>query len=70
MEFRESPTEPDLGFYDPVIFPVQPRRDGPRLFISDAPGLGVEVDEARLTEGAPHWNPPQLRRLDGSVQNW
>jgi galactonate dehydratase len=70
MEFRESPTEPDLGFYDPLIFPVQPRREGPRMFISDAPGLGVEVDEARLTDRAPHWNPPQLRRADGSVQNW
>ena len=69
MEIRQSPTE-DLGFYDPALFPVQPRLDGPRLFLSDAPGLGVEVDESRLGDRAAHWNPPQLRRLDGSVQNW
>ena len=69
MEIRQSPTE-DLGFYDPALFPVQPRLDGPRLFLSDAPGLGVEVDESSLGGAAAHWNPPQLRRLDGSVQNW
>jgi len=69
MEIRQSPTE-DLGFYDPEMFPVQPRLEGPRLYLSDAPGLGVEVNESLLVESSKHWNPPQLRRLDGSVQNW
>jgi galactonate dehydratase len=69
MEFRRSPTE-DLGFYDERMFPVQPRQDGPRLFVSDQPGLGVEVDEAAVSVRAPMWQPPQLHREDGSVQDW
>ena len=69
MEIRQSPTE-DLGFYDPKLYPVQPRIDGPRLLITDAPGLGVEVDEERVSAAGPHGNPPQLHRRDGSVQNW
>lgn len=70
MEIRQSATE-DLGFYDRALFPVQPTIDGPRLILSDAPGLGVEVDEARLEEVvAGPWNGPQSHRRDGSVQNW
>jgi galactonate dehydratase len=69
MEWRRSPTE-DLGFYDERLFPVQPRQDGPRLFVQDAPGLGVEVDESAVAQRAAAWNPPQLHRADGSVQNW
>ncbi len=69
MEIRQSPTE-DLGFYDPRLFPVQARQDGPRLYVADAPGLGVEVNEQAVSvRGAP-WGPPQLHRADGSVQNW
>jgi len=70
MEIRQSATE-DLGFYDRDLFPVQQTLDGPRLVISDAPGLGVEVDESKLEAAvAGHWNPQQLHRRDGSVQNW
>ena len=70
MEIRQSAAE-DLGFYDRDLFPVQPRLEGPRLILSDAPGLGIEVDESRLEAAtAGHWNPPQLHRRDGSVQNW
>ncbi len=69
MEIRRSPTE-DLGFYDATLFPVQPEQDGPRLLITDAPGLGVEVDEARVSMAASRWSTPQLHRRDGSVQNW
>ena len=69
MEIRRSPTE-DLGFYDERLFPVQPRQDGPRLYVSDMPGLGVEVDEALVSVRAPMWQPPQLHRADGSVQDW
>ena len=47
------------------------RWTGPRLILSDAPGLGVEVDESRLEAVvAGHWHPQQLHRRDGSVQNW
>ncbi len=72
MEIRQSATE-DLGFYDRGLFPVQPTIDGPRLILSDAPGLGVEVDESKLEAAvalAQRWNPQQLHRRDGSVQNW
>jgi galactonate dehydratase len=70
MEIRRSATE-DLGFYDRELFPVQATVDGPRLILSDAPGLGVEVDESKLEAAAAgHWNPQQLHRRDGSVQNW
>ena len=35
------------------------------------PGLGVEVNESKLSAvPAEMWNPPQLHRRDGSVQNW
>ncbi len=70
MEIRESPTE-DLGTYDRDLFPVQQVIDGARLIVSDAPGLGVEIDEARLEAAtAGPWQLPQLHRRDGSVQNW
>jgi galactonate dehydratase len=70
MEIRLSSTE-DLGFYDTEIFPVQQVIDGPRLIVSDAPGLGIEVDESKLSPvPAEMWNPQQLHRRDGSVQNW
>jgi L-alanine-DL-glutamate epimerase-like enolase superfamily enzyme len=36
-----------------------------------APGLGVEFDEAAATrEPFKLWNVPNLKRRDGSVQNW
>lgn len=69
METRRSPTE-DLGFYDEHLFPVQPRQVGPALFVQDLPGLGVEVDETLAAVRAPMWDPPQLHRSDGSVQDW
>lgn len=69
MEIRRSPTE-DLGFYNARLFPVQPRQEGPRLYVQDLPGLGVEVDEALAASRAPLWQPPQLHREDGSVQDW
>ncbi len=69
MEFRRSPTE-DLGFYDERLFPVQARQDGPRLYVQDVPGLGVEVDEDLASVRAPGWQGPQLHRADSSVQNW
>jgi len=69
MEIRDSPTE-DSGFYDQRLFPVQARQDGPRLYVQEMPGLGVEVDERAVQVPAAPWGPPQLHRADGSVQNW
>jgi galactonate dehydratase len=69
MEIRNSPTE-QLGFYDPELFPVQPKQDGPRLQIPDAPGLGVEVNEERASRGEfEHGRRWFLRRRDGSITN-
>src|SRR5262245_48939803 len=74
MEIRESPTE-QLGFYDRDLFPVQCQLDGPRLIVSDRPGLGVEVDEtlaARESVSVDTTAAPRrrfLRRNDGSITN-
>ena len=37
-----------------------------------APGLGLDINEAALKAQPPfkHWNPPFLRRKDGSLTNW
>jgi galactonate dehydratase len=69
LEIRESPTE-DLGFYDPATFPVQPAREGERLFLDDRPGLGIEVDESRLHEEFHPTSTPRLHRRDGALTNW
>ncbi|NQU96399.1 MAG: mandelate racemase/muconate lactonizing enzyme family protein [Chloroflexi bacterium] len=69
LEIRESPTE-DLGFYDRELFPVQGELKNDRLFLSDRPGLGVEVDEASLTEPFRFAESPHLHRRDGSYTNW
>jgi galactonate dehydratase len=74
LEIRQSPTE-QSGFYDERLFPVQHERVGPRLIISDRPGLGVEFDEHA---GAHEEFEPDLglertrymRRRDGSHTNW
>lgn len=70
LEYRESPAEPAGGFYDPAVFPVQPKTAEARLFVADEPGLGVAVDEAALEETCEVWEPAHLRRGDGSVTNW
>jgi galactonate dehydratase len=71
LETRASPGEQYHGFDDIGIFPVQPRLDGAVYPVSDAPGLGVEVDEARVrAQEFRFWEAPHLRRADGSVTNW
>jgi galactonate dehydratase len=38
---------------------------------SDAPGLGVDVNEALIQkESFKFWEAPHLTRRDGSVTNW
>ena len=71
LETRASPAETHLGFDDSGVFPVQVRLDGAAYPVPDGPGLGVEVDEKRLTaEPFRHWEAPHLRRRDGSYTNW
>jgi galactonate dehydratase len=70
-ETRASPGELYHGFDDPGIFPVQPRLAGAVYPVPEGPGLGVEVDEARLrAQDFRFWEPPHLRRSDGSLTNW
>lgn len=71
LECRATPTERDFGFDDREVFPVQVRLDGAVYRVPDTPGLGVEVDEARLVRDPfRYWEAPRLRRRDGSVTNW
>ena len=71
LETRASPGELYHGFDDQGIFPVQPRLEGAVYPVPEGPGLGVEVDEARLVaEPFRFWEAPHLRRTDGSVTNW
>lgn len=71
VETRQAPTEA-LGFHDKTLFPVQVELDGPDYVVTEAPGLGVEVNEeaVRAASGADHIECPHLVRADGSVTNW
>ena len=70
LECRATPTEA-LGFDDREFFPVQLALDGADYVVPDGPGLGVEVDEARVARAAfRFWEAPHLRRRDGSFTNW
>ena len=70
LECRASPVE-DLGFDSSELFPVQPRLDGAAYLVPDAPGLGVEVNEAAASQQTfRFWEAPHLRRDDGSFTNW
>lgn len=71
LETRASPAETHLGFDDAEFFPVQPRLKGAHYDVSDAPGLGVEVNEELLKKQSfKFWEAPHLKRNDGSVTNW
>ena len=70
LEVRVSPTE-SAGFDDREIFAVQPVQEKDHILVSDAPGLGVEVNEEALTkEPFRFWEAPHLHRRDGSHTNW
>ena len=68
LEIRHSPGEPDTNFYEDDVFPVQPEIVSGKVILSDAPGLGIEVDEASLTEPFKFWESPHLHRRDGSIR--
>ncbi len=69
LEIRHSVGEPNLNFYDHDVFPVQPKLEPGKVILSDAPGLGIEVDEASLSEPFTFWEPQHLHRRDGSHTN-
>ncbi len=70
LEARATPVE-SLGHDAAEIFPVQPKLEGSMYPVSDAPGIGVDVNEQlleryefRFAEAA------HLHRKDGSYTNW
>jgi len=70
LETRSSPAE-KLGFDNAEFFPEQPRIENAVYVVSDAPGLGVEVNEDLIKEQSfKFWEAPHLKRSDGSVTNW
>ena len=70
LETRSSPAE-KLGFDNAEFFPVQPRIENAVYLVSDAPGLGVEVNEDLIAKQSfKFWEAPHLKRDDGSVTNW
>lgn len=57
--------------YDPALFPVMPKIDGPNFPMPTEPGLGVVFDHEVAAERAfEFWDAPRWRRRDGSYQNW
>ena len=70
LETRTSTAE-QLGFDNSDFFPVQPRIEKAHYAVSDAPGLGVEVNEELVKKQSfKFWEAPHLKRNDGSVTNW
>ncbi len=71
LETRVSPNDIYAGGVTDDVFPVQLRLEGAVYPVSDAPGLGIEVNEAMLErESFRFWEAPHLSRRDGSVTNW
>ena len=69
LEIRESSGE-TTGFYSKEIFPVQPEIVPGKVTVLNQPGLGVDVDEASLTNPFKFSETPHLKRKDGSHTNW
>ena len=70
LEYNRSRYRPQPAL-ERDLFPAQPELSGSAFPINTSPGIGIEVNEALLrSERFRHWNPPALRRLDGSVTNW
>ena len=52
------------------IFPEQLVFAGNGYEVPETPGLGVDVDETKLTKPFEFWEPPHPHRADGSHTNW
>jgi galactonate dehydratase len=57
--------DPDLS-----VFTEQVEFNGTGYVVNDRPGLGVEVDESKLSEPFRFWEAPHPHRGDGSHTNW
>jgi galactonate dehydratase len=70
LETRTSTAE-QMGHDNAEFFPVQPRVEKAHYPVSDAPGLGIEVNEELIKKQSfKFWEAPHLKRDDGSVTNW
>ena len=60
-----------IGSDQKELFSGVPTFEGDGFLVPDTPGLGVDFDEDRAAErNFRFWNPPLLRRRDGSHTNW
>ncbi|MEE8047013.1 MAG: mandelate racemase/muconate lactonizing enzyme family protein [Dehalococcoidia bacterium] len=55
---------------DRSVFTEQVEFNGSGYVVNDRPGLGVEVDESKLSEPFKFWEAPHPHRSDGSHTNW
>jgi len=70
LESRQSPAE-DLQTIDEEIFTKYYKLDGSVYNLTEEAGLGVEINEDKLASlELKKWEPPHLRRQDGSYTNW
>jgi galactonate dehydratase len=71
VECWETPDE-DMARQESPIFVKRPVLNGASYDVSDAPGLGVEIDEDALARAGEFRfsEMPHLKRRDGSVTNW
>ena len=70
LEHRVTPGEQSTS-QDTDLFPTQVQPEGSMLVVPDAPGLGVEFNEALASEQEfKCWEAPHLKRRDGSYTNW
>ena len=53
-----------------AVFKTALKFDRARFVVPDVPGIGVEVNEAALSEPFRFWEAPHLHRSDGSYTNW
>lgn len=53
------------------LFRNCPERNGTHYLIPETPGIGIDVNEEMLTgQTFKYWEPPRLRKPDGSYTNW
>ncbi len=70
VETRESASE-NAGFSNDEIIKIDHKMENAMFKVADTPGLGISVNEEILKESKfKKWDPPQLKRTDGSVTNW
>ena len=70
LETRESASE-NAGFSNDEIIKLDHKMENAMFKVAETPGLGVSVNEEILKKSKfKKWDPPQLKRVDGSVTNW